>query len=459
MWRQQVFLFFIVSAALSSAAVAGNLPRPMAPLGLLAEKGTIRLDGQAAPPMAVVFTGDQVTTGPNSVAVLKLGWGATVTLTSQSILNLPKEAGSQRLILAQGALFVRSIGARPTQVDVKNERISVSGSKGSPALCRIAALGGEAAVFAQSGKVEARGAGRPLALPLGQWTRLGAGRPPAGGQKAGSVTNEIPSAVRQPVGQVTKLPLNVAEDVDWNDLVQTLQTGRVRIALLDGSVLNVGARSQMRITEYNPQAQQTTINLTLGIMRAKVRKLTKPNSHFHVRTQTAVIGVVGTEFIVEAGPNFTRVWCIEGRVAVWNLNTAIAGKVLLHPSQSTTVHVDMPPNQPAQMSVAQINKEIKLTTVRGLPPAPPPKTLALRGVTFGETITSAVLSGVALSQLGSASSAASQASSNASAASSAANSALAAAGNAVNAATNAVVTTQNVLSAASPATPASCGCR
>ncbi len=417
------------------------------------------MDGQVVPPLAVVFPGDQVTTGRNSVAVLKLGWGATVTLTSQSTLNLPKRPESQRLGLAQGALIVRSAGTRPTEIDVRNERIAMDGSVGFPALCRIAMIGEGTAILAESGNIEARETGRMLTLPLGQWVRIGAGRPPAGGQKAGSVTNEIPSAVRQPAGQVTKLPLSVAESVDWNDLVQTLQTGRVRIALLDGSVLNIGARSQMKITEYNPQAQQTTVNLALGIMRAKVLKLTKPNAHFQVRTQTAVIGVVGTEFIVEAGPNSTRVWCIEGVVEVWNLNPATKRKVRLQPSQYTTVGFNLPPTQPVTLSIAQMDKAIRLTMVRGIPSAAPSPELALRATTLGETITSAGLSGIALSRLGGASSAASQASSNASAALSSANNALAAAGNAVNAATNAVVTTQNVLNAVSPVTPASCGCQ
>ena len=433
----------------------------MSPLGIMAEKGTIRLNGRVVPPLTDIFPGDQVRTGPNSIAVLRLRWGATVTLASKSRLTLSANIRLRRLRLAQGALILRSTGARPTQIDVGNERIAAGGGKGLPALCRVAMIGDNPAVFAQSGNIEVRGADRVWKLPLGQWVRMQAsdGPMPADPQTAGSVTNEIPTALRQPAGQTTQLPLSVTQSVDWNDLVRTLRTGRVRIGLLDGSVLNIGARSVMRIVDQHPRAQQTDIELTLGVMRAKVVKLTQPNAHFRVRTQTAVIGVVGTEFIVEAGPNFTRVWCIKGVVEVWNLNTAIPGKVQLHPSQTTTVRANLPPSQPANVNVAEINREIRLTTIRGLPPPAPVTETAVNTVALGEGVASASLAGVALSRLGAASSAASQADSNASAAGSGANNALAAAGNAVNAANNSVVTTQNVLNAVSPATPASCGCQ
>ncbi len=456
---KQVVLLLVMNLALCAAAIAGNVPRPMRPLGILAEKGTVRLDGQAVPPFAAIFPGDRVATGSASVAVLKLEGGAMVSVASKSAINLPRHWGLEPLRLARGAVIVSSPGPRPTEIAARDERVEVGGD-GFPALCRIASIAGGVAVYAERGRVLAGRSGRAIEVPLGRWVRVGAGYPPAGPQKtAGSVTNEIPTAMRQPVGQKTLQTLSVAEAVDWNDLVRTLQTGRVRIALLDGSVLNIGARSEMRIVDQHPRAQQTDIQLTLGIMRAKVVKLTQPHAHFQVRTQTAVIGVVGTEFIVEAGPNFTRVWCLEGVVQVWNLNPAVVGKVQLHPSQTTTVRLNLPPSQPTTVNLAQINKLVRLTTVRGVPPAAPTQELALRATTLGEMITSASLSGLALSRLSSASSAASQASSNASAASAAAANALAAAGNAVNAATNAVVNTQNVLNAVSPATPASCGCQ
>ena len=59
---------------------------------------------------------------------------------------------------------------------------------------------------------------------------------------------------------------NVSDPVDLDDTIRTLKTGRVRIALLDGSFLNVGARATMRITKQDVQTQQTEVELTMGLM-------------------------------------------------------------------------------------------------------------------------------------------------------------------------------------------------
>ena len=46
--------------------------------------------------------------------------------------------------------------------------------------------------------------------------------------------------------------------------------------LLDGSTLNVGARSEIRILKHDPRAQQTEIDLILGRVQANVQKITSP---------------------------------------------------------------------------------------------------------------------------------------------------------------------------------------
>jgi len=57
-------------------------------------------------------------------------------------------------------------------------------------------------------------------------------------QHAGTVTAEIPR------GQIARmaetLPAEVDAEVFWNDIVQTAERGRVRITLLDTSILNIG---------------------------------------------------------------------------------------------------------------------------------------------------------------------------------------------------------------------------
>jgi hypothetical protein len=190
-------------------------------------------------------------------------------------------------------------------------------------------------------------------------------------KKAGSVTGAIPAETVERQGQGAPAPLAVHDAVNWQDVVETQQTGRVRISLLDGSVLNVGARSTMRIVEHNPQTQQTQVELTLGRVRGQVVKLSKPGASFQLKTQTAVIGVVGTIFVVEATATSTHVTCIEGRVAVQNINAAIQGQVQLGPGQATTVEAGAAPTAAAAATASEVQTAMQQTEVAPTPPGVP----------------------------------------------------------------------------------------
>ena len=199
-------------------------------------------------------------------------------------------------------------------------------------------------------------------------------------RKAGKVTGAIPAETVQKQGAGEALPLNLHDDVNWKDVVKTENTGRVRIALLDGSVLNVGARSEMRIVEHNAQTEQTQIEMTLGRMRSHVVKLTKKGSSFEVKTQTAVIGVVGTTFIVEATPTSTRVICIEGKVTVENINPSVRGRVQLQAGESTLVNAGFAPTAAAATSAAELQTALNRTEVQpGLRAAAQPGMAATAG--------------------------------------------------------------------------------
>ena len=238
----------------------------------------------------------------------------------------------------------------------------VRGEGGFPTLCTIAAAGKAAAVYNQRGRVEIHGAGAPLRLAPGKVARLEAGRPQAAGQRAGEVKATIPEGKVQHPGQTAELALNIQDQVVWEDLVRTLKTGRVRIQLEDGTFLNVGARSQMRITRHDAATQQTQIELKVGRLRAEVAKLTKPGAVFRVHTDTAVIGVTGTIFAVLATPTYTRVWCIEGTVTVQNISGAIGGVVKLQPGEVTSVPRVAPPTGVVRAPIRQVLGEVGQTS-------------------------------------------------------------------------------------------------
>jgi len=133
-------------------------------------------------------------------------------------------------------------------------------------------------------------------------------------QPAGSVTALDPAATRNGGS------LNNRDSVQWNDLLQTNLSGRLRVGLRDGSILSLGSNSQMRVVQHDPVAQQTTLEILFGRLRSQVVKLTQPNSKFEVRTPTAVAGVIGTDFLLIVTADHTSVIVFSGVVQVSPLN-------------------------------------------------------------------------------------------------------------------------------------------
>ena len=84
--------------------------------------------------------------------------------------------------------------------------------------------------------------------------------PQAAGQRAGEVSRVIPAVSIARSGKTIAASAKTA--VDWQDLVNTQVNARARIALDDGSVLNVGSESSMKIVKHDAGAQQTELELT-----------------------------------------------------------------------------------------------------------------------------------------------------------------------------------------------------
>jgi len=138
-------------------------------------------------------------------------------------------------------------------------------------------------------------------------------------QRAGEVSRVIP-AVSIARG-AKSISASAKTAVDWQDVVSTQASARARVALDDGSVLNVGSDSSIKVVKHDGGAQQTELELTFGKIRSQAQKITKPDGKFEVKTPAGVAGVVGTDFFV-AFDNSTgtmNVIVFEGLVKVCNL--------------------------------------------------------------------------------------------------------------------------------------------
>lgn len=171
---------------------------------------------------------------------------------------------------------------------------------------------------------------------------------PDAGQRAGEVNRMIP-AVSIARG-AKSINAAVKTVVDWQDLVNTQASGRARIALDDGSVLNVGSASSIKVVKHDAGAQQTELELAYGKLRTQAQKIAKPDGKFEVRTAAGVAGVVGTDFYVGYENNVMNVVAYEGSVRVCN---AAGVCVLLKAGQFTTVRDgdNSPPAPPTQATL------------------------------------------------------------------------------------------------------------
>lgn len=168
---------------------------------------------------------------------------------------------------------------------------------------------------------------------------------PQATQRAGQIDALIPAATRNDTAAKAK------EDIDWNDLLKTTKSGRVRASLLDGSILSVGSDSQLRVVQHDATSQQTSLEVNYGKLRSQVQKISQPGGKFEVKTPNAVIGAIGTDFYVAFISNRTTVICYEGRVSVTPLPNA---QVVQNSGQANAANNSITVNQGQMVVISNV---------------------------------------------------------------------------------------------------------
>jgi hypothetical protein len=210
----------------------------------------------------------------------------------------------------------------------------------------------------------------PVVSLLVVWLSLSLVIPPElaaqAAQHAGQVSRVIPAVnIQRGTTQLAAMP---QADVFWEDVVRAERLARARVTLDDGSVVNVGSESSLRITRHDASTRQTQLDLTYGRMRAKVVRLVQPGSSFEVRTPVAVAGVVGTDFFLLFENDILVLIVFEGTVRLCNLASQC---VDVKAGETSSVRAGQPPDLPRVASPSEVAEAVQSTEVEEAAPVRP----------------------------------------------------------------------------------------
>jgi hypothetical protein len=261
---------------------------------------------------ATLFRGDTLTLGADSSAALQFGKGLVLVAPRTELVvetgGVSLRSGRVQIRLAGGDLFAVSgpfsgVHVAPSGGNSGSAEILVGGTQ-----ARVSAVAGVADVMTE-------GSDTPYRLHAGDVASMDAGRAETGGgqggsgSSAGQVSRLLPDVQ---IGRASQqMTASIAAPVYWNDDLHSGPVGRARVSLNDGSLLNLGSNSELLVVQHDAQAQQTSLDLAVGRMRAVVVKLSRPGAKFEIRTSTGVAGVIGTDFYLLATPDFTEIIVFE----------------------------------------------------------------------------------------------------------------------------------------------------
>jgi hypothetical protein len=138
-------------------------------------------------------------------------------------------------------------------------------------------------------------------------------------EPAGQVARLEGDALVTRAGAETTEVLERDAPVYLGDRIETLAGSRIELRFEDETVVLLGEKSTLRITEFvlsaSGERDSAVLDLIGGIFRAVVSQVV-PDAVFEVRTKQVVAAVRGTDWMAEVSDDTVAVVVLEGAVAV-----------------------------------------------------------------------------------------------------------------------------------------------
>jgi hypothetical protein len=158
-------------------------------------------------------------------------------------------------------------------------------------------------------------------------------------------------------GKFAPEPLTLAKPVFQEDIIETDRASRVRITLIDATVVSLAEQSRLELKQFSYDTRRGLrtgrLEIAWGFFRAVLKAVSTPSA-FEISTPTAVAAIRGTDLMGEVTSDTTAIVVLEGTVEVSNVRPTFRGLSTLTPGMGTTVKRDEPPSTPTRWSEARI---------------------------------------------------------------------------------------------------------
>jgi FecR protein len=147
------------------------------------------------------------------------------------------------------------------------------------------------------------------------------------------------------------------------DTIRTLEKGRLRIRLNDGSIISLASKTKIKLTrsvyEKKKKRRSSFFSMALGKARFFVVKMLEfKRSEFKVKTPTAVCGVRGSDFILEAtGTETIATALADTELEFQSLAFLEEPPVILRDFQESTTGLNKRPSSPMQLPQDRIDQK------------------------------------------------------------------------------------------------------
>jgi hypothetical protein len=187
------------------------------------------------------------------------------------------------------------------------------------------------------------------------------------GKSIGHVTGLEGKVTVLPQGKFTPEILALRRSVFQEDIIETDRASKVRITLIDATVISLGEQSRLELRQFSHEARHQTragrLAITLGVFRAILKEMLPPST-FEVTTPTAIAAIRGTDLMGEVSSNSTAIVVLDGTVGVVNIRPTVLDQAVLTAGMGTTVTSDQPPSAPTRWSESRIEALRRVTTLR-----------------------------------------------------------------------------------------------